>query len=156
MGNRLYIGNLPFSAGELDLQNHFAASGQVRSCRIMIDRDTGRSRGFGFVTMSTDAEAQRAISELNGFDFQGRRLLVNEARERDPNAPARSPTAPPMRDATQRPPREFSTPRPPRDPKPYPEVSYSNDGFPDMPPVPDRSRRRAFNNRRRSTEEFDE
>lgn len=92
MGNRLYVGNLPFSAGELDLQNHFASAGTVKNCRIMIDRETGRSRGFGFVTMATDEEAANAISALNGVDFIGRRLLVNEARERDPNAPRTSPS----------------------------------------------------------------
>lgn len=83
MGSKLYVGNLPFSANSSDLDGLFAGYGQVRSAQVIMDRDTGRSKGFGFVEMSSDAEAQAAISALNGTDFQGRALTVNEARPRE-------------------------------------------------------------------------
>ena len=83
MGSKLYVGNLPFSANSSDLDGLFAGYGQVRSAQVITDRDTGRSKGFGFVEMSSDSEAQAAISALNGADFQGRALTVNEARPRE-------------------------------------------------------------------------
>ena len=78
----IYVGNLPFEATDEALETAFTAYGEVSSARVIIDRFSGRSRGFGFVEMSTDAEAQAAIAALNGKDFQGRALTVNEARPR--------------------------------------------------------------------------
>ena len=80
MGNKLYVGNLPFSASDDSLREMFAQAGQVDSAKVITDRDTGRSKGFGFVEMSTDQEAQNAITKFNGADFEGRSLTVNEAR----------------------------------------------------------------------------
>lgn len=80
MGKRIYVGNLAFSVTENALQDLFAQHGTVDSCRLITDRDTGRSKGFGFVEMSTEEEAQGAISALSGTDFEGRTLTVNEAR----------------------------------------------------------------------------
>ena len=80
MGRKLYVGNLPYSAGEQDLEQLFASCGTVESVKIMRDMATGRARGFGFVEMASDEEAQRAISELNEFKMEGRPLVVNEAR----------------------------------------------------------------------------
>lgn len=80
MGRKLYVGNLPFSADEKLLTEKFAQYGTVDSANLITDRDTGRSRGFGFVEMSTDSEAQKAIQELNGSDWDGRPLTVNEAK----------------------------------------------------------------------------
>ena len=80
MGRKLYVGNLPYETGEADLQELFARAGTVDSVKVMRDMATGRARGFAFVEMSTDAEAQRAISELNNFQLGGRGLTVNEAR----------------------------------------------------------------------------
>jgi RNA recognition motif-containing protein len=82
MGKRLYVGNLPYSVTEADLRDAFAASGDVAEVKMMLDRETGRPRGFAFVEMATDAEASRAIENLNGRDLQGRTLTVNEAQER--------------------------------------------------------------------------
>ncbi len=82
MGKRLYVGNLSFNATEMDLRDLFADSGTVAEAKLVMDRDTGRPRGFGFVEMSTDAEAATAISNLNGREFMGRPLTVNEAQER--------------------------------------------------------------------------
>ena len=82
MGKRLYVGNLSFGATELDLRDLFAESGTVVDAKLVTDRETGRPRGFGFVEMSSDAEAASAISNLNGREFQGRALTVNEAQER--------------------------------------------------------------------------
>ena len=84
MGNKLYVGNLPFSVTEDRLQELFAQSGTVQSATIITDRDTGRSKGFGFVEMSTDQEAADAITKFNGTDFDGRTLTVNEARPKAP------------------------------------------------------------------------
>ena len=78
----IYVGNLPFEATDEALETAFTAHGEVSSARVIIDRFSGRSRGFGFVEMSNDAEAQAAIAALNGKDFQGRALTVNEARPR--------------------------------------------------------------------------
>jgi RNA recognition motif-containing protein len=80
MGRKLYVGNLPFSTTEASLAEKFSACGTVESAKLVTDRDTGQSRGFGFVEMATDAEAQRAIESLNGTDFDGRSITVNEAR----------------------------------------------------------------------------
>jgi RNA recognition motif-containing protein len=84
MGNKLYVGNLPFSATEDSLREMFAQAGQVESAKIITDRDTGRSKGFGFVEMSTDQEASEAIKKFNGQDLDGRSLTVNEARPMAP------------------------------------------------------------------------
>ncbi|MFL2546975.1 MAG: RNA recognition motif domain-containing protein [Candidatus Rariloculaceae bacterium] len=80
MGNRLYVGNLPYSVGEQDLNEKFSSFGTVETATLITDRDTGRSKGFGFVEMATDAEAQTAIDELNGTDYDGRPVTVNEAK----------------------------------------------------------------------------
>jgi RNA recognition motif-containing protein len=83
MGNRLYVGNLPFSADEQAVRELFEQNGRtVAEVRLITDRDTGRPRGFGFVEMGSDEEADGAIRELNGYEMDGRALTVNEARER--------------------------------------------------------------------------
>jgi RNA recognition motif-containing protein len=84
MGKKLYVGNLPYSATDASLSDAFAECGTVESSRIITDRETGRSKGFGFVEMATEAEAQKAISMLNGADWQGRALTVNEAKPMAP------------------------------------------------------------------------
>ena len=80
MGKRLYVGNLSYNTTELDLRDLFAKFGTVADAKLVTDRDTGRPRGFGFVEMSTDAEATAAIGSLNGQELQGRALTVNEAK----------------------------------------------------------------------------
>jgi RNA recognition motif-containing protein len=80
MGKKLYVGNLAYGLSDSDLQQIFEAHGQVQSAQIIMDRETGRSKGFGFVEMSSDQEAQAAIQALNGKEFDGRALTVNEAR----------------------------------------------------------------------------
>ena len=87
MGNKLYVGNLPYSFRDEDLQQAFAAYGSVSSAKVMMERDTGRSKGFGFVEMGSDAEAQAAIGGMNGQQFGGRGLVVNEARPMEPRPP---------------------------------------------------------------------
>ncbi len=87
MGNKLYVGNLPYSFRDEDLHQAFAAHGNVTSAKVMMERDTGRSKGFGFVEMGSDAEAQTAINEMNGQQFGGRGLVVNEARPMEPRPP---------------------------------------------------------------------
>lgn len=87
MGKKIYVGNLPYTASNEDLSNVFADFGNVESAKIITDRDTGRSKGFGFVEMSSDDEAEQAIEALNGKDFQGRNITVNEAK---PQAPRES------------------------------------------------------------------
>ena len=87
MGNKLYVGNLPYSVRDNDLQQLFAQHGNVSSAKVMMERDTGRSKGFGFVEMGSDAEAQAAIAGLNGKDMGGRALVVNEARPMEPRPP---------------------------------------------------------------------
>src|SRR5688572_22216484 len=84
MGNKLYVGNLPFSITEDRLHQLFSQSGKVESATIITDRDTGRSKGFGFVEMSTEQEAADAITKFNGSDFDGRSITVNEARPKAP------------------------------------------------------------------------
>ena len=84
MGRKLFVGNLNFATTSDDLRTLFAEEGTCESATVMMDRVTGRSRGFGFVEMSTEEEAQRAAEKFNGFNFQGRNLNVNEARERVP------------------------------------------------------------------------
>jgi RNA recognition motif-containing protein len=80
MGKKLYVGNLPYGVSDSGLAEMFAAYGSVQSAQVIVDRDTGRSKGFGFVEMSSDAEAQAAIDAMNGKDIDGRALTVNEAR----------------------------------------------------------------------------
>lgn len=80
MGRRLYVGNLPYSSSEDQLTELFSRAGKVESVRVMRDMATGRARGFAFVEMGTDEEAQRAISELHEYQLEGRALVVNEAR----------------------------------------------------------------------------
>jgi RNA recognition motif-containing protein len=87
MGKKLYVGNLPFSATDQILTDTFTQCGTVESAKIIMDRDTGRSKGFGFVEMSTDSEATSAINKFNGADYEGRPMTVNEAK---PMAPRES------------------------------------------------------------------
>jgi RNA recognition motif-containing protein len=82
-GNKLYVGGLPYSVSDMQLEDLFAAYGTVESVRIITDRMTGRSRGFGFVEMSTAEEAAAATEQLNGTEYEGRTLTVNEARPRE-------------------------------------------------------------------------
>ena len=82
MGTRLYVGNLPYSVTELDLRDLFGGLGTVTDAKIVTDRETGRPRGFGFVEMSTEDEARKAIEEMNGRDVQGRQVAVKEAEDR--------------------------------------------------------------------------
>ena len=95
MGTKLYVGGLPYAATESQLSNLFSAHGTVESARVITDKFTGQSRGFGFVEMSTAAEAQRAISQLNDSELQGRRISVSEARERGAPAPPKASRYPP-------------------------------------------------------------
>ena len=83
MGNKLYVGNLSYNVRDEDLQQAFAQYGSVSSAKVMMDRDTGRSKGFGFVEMGSDAEAQAAINGMNGQSLDGRAIVVNEARPRE-------------------------------------------------------------------------
>ncbi len=84
MGKKLYVGNLPYSATDQILMDTFSQCGTVESAKIIMDRDSGRSKGFGFVEMSSDAEAADAISKFNGADYDGRAMTVNEARPMAP------------------------------------------------------------------------
>jgi RNA recognition motif-containing protein len=86
MNKKLYVGNLPFSVNEQSLTDMFSAFGTVESARIITDRDSGRSKGFGFVEMSSDAVAQEAINKLNGTEQEGRSITVNEARPMEPRS----------------------------------------------------------------------
>jgi RNA recognition motif-containing protein len=81
MGKKLYVGNLPYTIDDQKLMQAFASYGQVASAKVVIDRESGRSKGFGFVEMSTDEEASSALSSMNGFQMDGRALNVSEARE---------------------------------------------------------------------------
>lgn len=86
MGKKLYVGNLPFTTTDQDLGEIFTQVGQVASAKVIMDRDSGRSKGFGFVEMNSDEEAQNAISQFNGAQLNGRPLTVNEARPMAPRA----------------------------------------------------------------------
>ncbi len=87
MGNKLYVGNLPYSVRDNDLEQAFGQFGAVTSAKVMMERDTGRSKGFGFVEMASDAEAQSAINGMNGQSLGGRSVVVNEARPMEPRPP---------------------------------------------------------------------
>jgi RNA recognition motif-containing protein len=87
MSNKLFVGNLSFNTTENDLQDAFAAHGTVTEANLMMDRTSGRPRGFGFVTMSSSEEAQKAVEAMNGKSIDGRALTVNIARPREPRAP---------------------------------------------------------------------
>ncbi|MBO9680232.1 MAG: RNA-binding protein [Acidovorax sp.] len=87
MGNKLYVGNLPYSVRDNDLEQAFGQFGSVTSAKVMMERDTGRSKGFGFVEMGSDAEAQAAINGMNGQPLGGRSIVVNEARPMEPRPP---------------------------------------------------------------------
>jgi RNA recognition motif-containing protein len=90
MSTKLYVGNLSFGVTSDDLHEHFAQAGTVESAKVVEDRDTGRSRGFGFVEMASAEEAQTAIEQFNGQDLDGRNLVVNEARPREEGGGGRS------------------------------------------------------------------
>ena len=83
----IYVGNIPYSVSESDLKNAFEAFGEVASARIVNDRETGKSKGFGFVEINDNEAAQKAIESLNGSDFGGRKVVVNEARPREDRKP---------------------------------------------------------------------
>ena len=87
MGNKLYVGNLPYSVRDSDLEQAFSQFGAVTSAKVMMERDTGRSKGFGFVEMGSDAEALAAINGMNGQPLGGRGIVVNEARPMEPRPP---------------------------------------------------------------------
>ena len=87
MGNKLYVGNLPYSVRDADLEQAFAEFGSVTSAKVMMERDTGRSKGFGFVEMGSDDEAQAAINGMNGQPLGGRNVVVNEARPMESRPP---------------------------------------------------------------------
>jgi RNA recognition motif-containing protein len=87
MANKLYVGNLPYQTTSEDLQQAFAQAGSVVEAVVMMDKMTGRSRGFGFVTMASQEDADKAIEMYNGKDFSGRVIVVNEARPMEPRAP---------------------------------------------------------------------
>ena len=87
MGKKLYVGNLAYGVSSSDLEHLFSAHGTVQSAEVISDRTTGRSKGFGFVEMGSDDEAQAAITALNGQDHQGRPLTVNEAKPRESRGP---------------------------------------------------------------------
>lgn len=84
MAKKLYVGNLPYSVDDASLHAKFAEFGQVDSARVIMDRDSGRSKGFGFVEMASDEDAERAINEMNGREFSGRTVNVSEARPQAP------------------------------------------------------------------------
>ena len=87
MGNKLYVGNLPYAFRDNDLEQAFSQFGSVQSAKVMMERDTGRSKGFGFVEMGSDAEAQSAIQGMHGQNYGGRDLVVNDARPMEPRPP---------------------------------------------------------------------
>ncbi len=92
MAKKLYVGNLSYDTTDTDLHNLFGPHGTVQSAQVIMDRDAGRSKGFGFVEMDTDQQAQAAIQALNGQDVNGRALTVNEARPREDRGDRRSPS----------------------------------------------------------------
>lgn len=83
MSNKLYVGNLSFRVTNEDLQEYFAGAGTVESANVVMDRETGRSRGFGFVEMASEDDANNAIAQFNGQEYDGRNMVVNEARPRE-------------------------------------------------------------------------
>jgi RNA recognition motif-containing protein len=83
MSTKLYVGNLSFRVSSEDLQEHFATAGEVNSANVVMDRETGRSRGFGFVEMASEDAANNAIAQFNGQEYDGRNMVVNEARPRE-------------------------------------------------------------------------
>jgi RNA recognition motif-containing protein len=87
VGNKLYVGNLSYSVSEEKLQELFSRHGSVASARVITDKFSGRSKGFGFVEMAFDEEAERAIAALNGTEFEGRSIVVSEARPQEPRSP---------------------------------------------------------------------
>ena len=87
MGNKLYVGNLSYSVSEEKLQELFSRHGSVASARVITDKFSGRSKGFGFVEMASDEEAERATAALNGTEFEGRSIVVSEARPQEPRSP---------------------------------------------------------------------
>ncbi|MBK0393732.1 RNA recognition motif domain-containing protein [Ramlibacter algicola] len=87
MGNKLYVGNLPYSFGDSDMERAFSAYGSVNSAKVIMDRDSGRSKGFGFVEMATQEEAAAAIKGLHGQDMGGRDMVVNEAKPMESRPP---------------------------------------------------------------------
>lgn len=91
MGKKLYVGNLPYSVDDAALESQFGAFGKVESARVITDRDTGRSKGFGFVEMASDEDANAAIEKLNGQGMGGRNLTVSEARPQAPREGGRGP-----------------------------------------------------------------
>lgn len=95
MANRLYVGNLPWSCTADELRNLFGQHGKVVSAEVVMDRETGRSRGFAFVEMGNDTDCQSAINALHEFSLGGRPLVVNEARERQPRGPHSGPSRAP-------------------------------------------------------------
>jgi RNA recognition motif-containing protein len=107
MGEKLFVGNLAYGTSDQDLRELFSTVGTCVSATVLMDRETGKSRGFGFVEMSSASEAQRAISQLNDSELQGRRISVSEARERGAAAPPRGDS--PSR--SYRPPRSDGSPR---------------------------------------------
>ena len=117
MAHRAYVGNLPFSFAKADLESLFAAHGTVRSAEIIIDRETGRSRGFGFVELETGEQLQAAIAGLNGKPLSGRSLTVTEAREREARGPGGFRSGPPR--GPGGPPRDFGAARGPASPAPF-------------------------------------
>lgn len=86
MSNKLYVGNLSFRVTSEDLQDYFAGAGTVESANVVFDRETGRSRGFGFVEMASEDDANNAIAQFNGQEYDGRNMVVNEARPREDRA----------------------------------------------------------------------
>ena len=84
MAKKLFVGNLPYSTRDEELRTFFESAGTVESASVVLDRDTGRSRGFGFVEMATEEEAQKAVSSLDGQELDGRKVVVNEARPQAP------------------------------------------------------------------------
>lgn len=86
MGTKLFVGGLPWATTDDALQSFFAAAGTVTSAKVIVDKMTGKSRGFGFVEMSTPEEAQKAVNELNGKDLDGRQIIVNEAKPMEPRS----------------------------------------------------------------------
>ena len=89
MAKKLYVGGISYGTSEDTLKNHFAQAGAVESASIIMDKMTGRSKGFGFVQMTNDADADNAINMFNGKELEGRKLTVNEARPMEPRAPRR-------------------------------------------------------------------